>query len=770
MTTLPEEAAALRGLDTCALAFAAWEASGRLVEANDAFARLLGYPRDELLASGASWGSLTPPEHHAAEEAALVEAARCGFVRELRKPFIRKDGSQIWVVLVLLPTHPGRSGHAVFVIDDSERRSPERLRQDTWNRYRQFLDAAPDLVLLRDSNARILWANRAFLDFHRTEQGAIVGLDAPPGRSAEATARELAALATVRETGLEVELPPEPLQRVDSAVRFFYTTCQRFTDAANGSPVTISVSRDATHRAHAEQALARSEANLRTAQAIARIGSWELHFPHRGDDYWSEETFHILGLDPRQEPFDPERYVNEIIHPDDRIAARGALAYMAPHERRFDQEYRIVRPDGSVRWVRIKANLVRDAQGEIESIVGTLRDVTDQKHADAIRERLESRLRQAQKLEAMGTLAGGIAHDFNNLLGALSGYAELALETTRDNLQAQADLQQVLLAASRGADLVSRILTFSRQQDVPHRPIRIEPPVRDAVKLLRATLPGTIAIQESIDAETPCISGDETQLLQVMMNLGTNALHGMQDRGGVLQVRVEPFLVTPALAEVQAELSPGLHARLSVSDTGSGIAPQLLDRVLEPFFTTKPPGVGTGLGLSIVHGIVRDHGGAVEVESVLDFGTTVRVYLPAVNTPLRSLVPERTELPLGRGQRILVVDDEPALAELERRRLEELGYAPLAFTDARRALAAFKSQPTQFDLVFTDQSMPYVTGVELAREIRAVRPDLPVILVSGHGDTVHPATLEAAGICALLAKPVDRRRLAVAVAAALDEP
>ncbi len=767
----PGEGASLRGLmESREVGFAGWDAKGRIVDANEAFARLLGFGRDELLASRATWRSLTPPEYHAAEDAAIAETECSGFTRDHFKEFVRRDGSRVWALLAFVRTASERSTHAILVLDDSERRSAAQVLRHNWRMYRQFLDSAPDLVVIRDRHARIFWANRAFLEFHRTSQEAIAGRIAPPGRTADATERELRALATVRETGEPVELPPEPLRRTDGAVRFFYTTCQLFPDAMNDRLGSISISRDSTGRAHAEQALARSETNLRMAQAIAHIGSWEIHLSNRGDDYWSAETFRILGIDPTQQPYSPERYLDEIVHPEDREVARAALAeLMQDRNQLTPAPYRIVRPDGSIRWVESEAQLVHDSQGELESIVGTIRDVTDAKLAEATREQLESRLRQAQKLEAVGTLAGGIAHDFNNILSAVSGYAELVLDASRDNPAAQADLQHVLLAASRAANLVSRILTFSRQQEVRRRPLDLERPIGEAVLLLRATLPRTIEMKVSIDPKTPSVSADETQMLQVMMNLGTNALHGMQEQGGVLEVRLDPFVVTPELATLQPQLSPGLHARLSVSDTGVGIEPHLLDRILEPFFTTKPPGLGTGLGLSVVHGIVLDHDGALEVESVPNAGTTVRVYLPALATPAPSTSSVRIEPPRGRGQRVLVVDDEEALAELSRRRLEELGYAPLAFTESRLALAAVQQEPAHFDLVLTDYTMPHLTGIELAKEIRALRPDLPVILLSGHGDAVHPANIEASGIRGHLSKPVDRRTLAEAIAAALGE-
>jgi len=257
-------------------------------------------------------------------------------------------------------------------------------------------------------------------------------------------------------------------------------------------------------------------------------------------------------------------------------------------------------------------------------------------------------------------------------------------------------------------------------------------------------------------------------MVQVMMNLGTNALQAMTPRGGLLQVSVEPFMVDGSFAQAHPELTEGKHVLLTVSDSGSGIEPQLLDRVLEPFFTTKPPGHGTGLGLSVVHGIVREHGGALVLESTPGAGTIVRVYIPAMTGSGGEAPALLGLLPRGRGERVLVVDDEAALAELERRRLQELGYVATAFTDPRSALEAFAERPDDFDLVLTDHTMPQLTGIEFAREVRALRPALPIVLVSGYGDAVRPELLEATGIQRLLSKPVATRTLAQAVRLALE--
>jgi signal transduction histidine kinase/CheY-like chemotaxis protein len=421
--------------------------------------------------------------------------------------------------------------------------------------------------------------------------------------------------------------------------------------------------------------------------------------------------------------------------------------------------------------VRIEAHIERDEQQNIERIIGTIQDVTGQKDAEAIRAKLEERLRQAEKLEAVGGLAGGIAHDFNNILGAIRGYAELALDVTPDNPKAQNDLGLVLQATERAAELVANLLAFSRQSLPRHERLRLEEPVRESLRLLRSTVAADVSLRESYDAATPEIAGDRTQMLQVVMNLVSNAVQAMASGGGVLSLSLAPCRVEASKTRSNPDLGEGLYALLSVSDTGCGIEPRLLGRVFEPFFSTKPSGRGTGLGLSVVHGIVRAHGGALEIESRPEEGTTVRAYFPA-QTSTADETDASPALAAGRrghGQRVLVVEDDGALAELERRRLEALGYETTIFTDAREALETLRRRPSEFDLLLTDHAMPHLSGIELAHEVHAIRADLPVLLVSGYGETVPPECQEAARIRGILRKPVARQTLAEAVAAALEE-
>lgn len=760
--------AVVRGLmETLLLGFAVGDFKGRIVDANEAFANLLGYGREDLLAAGLNWQQITPPEYAEADRASLEAMERTGLSHPYAKEYFHRNGSRIQAVIVIVYTTSERDEHAVFVLDDSARSSAEADLRRTELTYHAILDAIPDLVLLRGPDARIAGANRAYLDFFGTTQRALLGSIAPPGYDGSALEGELRDHAVVLETGMTVDLPQHTLGRADGATRVFHTVKSPVLGPDGTIVRTVSVSRDVTDRTRAEQALQRSEASLRTAQAIANAGSYHMPYPPTSEGYWSEQIFTILGLPVSSVTMAAESFIDIFVLPDHATAVTKAVEAALLEGRSFDITYPIRRLDGSRRWVRSIGAPSRDSQGNVDGIVGTLWDVTEQREAEAAREALDAHLRQAQKLEVVGTLARGVANDFSGILGALASHAALAFEAARDDPHLREDLQQVLDAVGRASGLAARLLAFSRQGERSNARLRLDRPIREALQLLRATLPADVEIHEALHPEAPEIRGDETQMLQVVVNLGTNAVHAMASGGGRLTVGLEPFEADAAFVRLHPELEPGPYALLTVSDTGSGIAPHLLERVFEPFFTTKPPGEGTGLGLSVVHGIVREHGGALAIESAPGEGTRVRVHLPAYAAESEGSAPGA--ISIGSGQRVLRVGADHAAVEREHRQLKNLGYAPVTFTDARRALEEFRRRPRDFDLVVTDQALPHLAGTELAREVHRIRPKLPVVLLSSHAGRLRPAGFEAAGIRAFLGRPVSMEALAAAVAGALEK-
>jgi signal transduction histidine kinase len=415
--------------------------------------------------------------------------------------------------------------------------------------------------------------------------------------------------------------------------------------------------------------------------------------------------------------------------------------------------------------VWIENFVYRLSSGELVAIY---EDVTARREAEEAREALERQIRQAQKMEAIGTLAGGIAHDFNNILFPLIGYAEMLQMDIPPDSPLQKYVDQILKAALRSRDLVTQILSFSRQSDQETRPLHIQPIIKEVLKLLRSSIPTTIAIETAIDPDCGMVLADPTQVHQIIMNLATNAYHAMETTGGVLRVSIETVRISPP-EPFDTHLLPGDYVCLTVADTGSGIKPDLLEKIFDPYFTTKEKGKGTGLGLSVVRGIIRHCRGDIRVISTPGTGTKMQVYLPIIE---RHAV-EQSEivglLTKGGSERILFVDDEEGVVRMMTLMLERLGYAVTSRTGSLDALETFKTAPDRFDLVITDMTMPNMNGVQLATEIRSIRPTIPIIICTGFSDQIDDARCRRMGLQGLVKKPVITRVIAETIRTALGD-
>lgn len=418
------------------------------------------------------------------------------------------------------------------------------------------------------------------------------------------------------------------------------------------------------------------------------------------------------------------------------------------------------------KWIGWMDTSILDQNGNVAAIIGVGRDIDDRKKAELEKESLQAQLIQSRKMESIGNLAGGIAHDFNNILASIIGFTELALDEAERGSTIEDSLQEVYTAGKRAKDLVKQILAFARQSEEERKPIQPGQIAKEVLKLLRSTIPVTVEINQSIDSES-FVMGNPTQLNQVLMNLCTNAAHAMQESGGILEVTIKDIPVDQ-ITDVEVKNTKNEdYLEIIVSDTGVGIAPNIIESIFEPYFTTKGPGEGTGMGLAVVQGIVETHGGLMHVESKIHEGSIFTLYFPITRKRREDHTYRPENLPTG-VEKILFVDDEALIVKMGEQILSRLGYHVTSRTSSLEALELFRSKPDDFDLIVTDMTMPIMTGDQFATEVIAIRPDIPILLCTGYSNKMSAETAAAAGIRAFAYKPIVKADLAKTVRKVLD--
>ncbi len=514
-----------------------------------------------------------------------------------------------------------------------------------------------------------------------------------------------------------------------------------------------------TERNEAETALRKSERNYR--QLVQSVNSIILRMDTAGrviffnqyaQDFFGYREADILG----------KNVIGTIVPPKDRAGfdLEQMITDIGTHPERYvSNENENIRRDGEPVRVAWMNKAIYDDKDRVKEILCVGVDVTQ-------KWQLEKRLVQAQKMEAIGTLAGGIAHDFNNILSAIMGYTELSLIDIPPDSAVRKNLKQVLKAGGRAKDLVQQILTYSRQREHEMQPVKINLIVNEALKLLRASLPSTIRINNNIISNLAVMS-DPTNIHQVIMNLCTNAGHAMQENGGLLEVSLRDMDIDAEFAKHHPVMNPGKFIQLTVSDTGHGMSSEVIERIFDPFFSTKKKGEGTGMGLSVVHGIVKSHGGTLVVDSTPGQGTVFEAYFPAIES---EWVPdnEHADLMVTGNESILFVDDEAFQADIAKQMLSRLGYRLTTCTSSVKALELFTQSPGKFDLVITDMTMPHMTGEVLARELIAIRSDIPIIVCTGYSDRIDADIANDIGIRELVMKPVVMKDIAQSIRRVLD--
>lgn len=462
--------------------------------------------------------------------------------------------------------------------------------------------------------------------------------------------------------------------------------------------------------------------------------------------------------------------ITGIMLPEDAETCRAAYQrILAKTDTHAWMEMRFLHCSGDIVWARISISALENSEGDPDSLIVHVQDITAQRKAENENAALECALTQAQKMEAIGNLAGGIAHDFNNILSAINGFTELALLNIEADHPVRNYLENVSTAGLRAADLVRQILTFSRKSDAKRVPVRLAAVVEEVMHLIRASLPATIDLRKSIEDPGGKILADPTQIHQILMNLCTNAHHAMKQEGGILEVSLKrKVLATPEKTQT-GQLRAGEYLQLTVRDSGRGMEPDILSRIFEPYFTTKGKGEGTGLGLSVVHGIVKSHSGSIAVSSQPGEGTTFEILFPVAVNPGLSAPESSWDVVGTRGVRILLVDDEEMLVELATEILENHGHRVTGHTNPEAALADFRKSPDRFDVVITDFTMPGLTGEKLAEAVLSIRPRVPVFISSG-GENLDTDRIQRMGIAGFIPKPITIKSLSKAITDLLETP
>jgi len=461
----------------------------------------------------------------------------------------------------------------------------------------------------------------------------------------------------------------------------------------------------------------------------------------------------LVGL--RRKDIESPDTTKTMVERQETLRKKGHVIYEAAH----------LHKDGST--LQVEANC-RVIEYDYEPAVLTIaRDISERIQAQEEKAKLQALLRQAQKMEALGTLAGGIAHDFNNILTPISGHADIAkIKIGKDN-DAAKNLEGIIQAVGRARGLVQQVLSFSRQDSEEKRPLQLHTIFKEALRLLRASLPTTIEIQRNI-GRCGAVMANATQIHQILMNLCANAAHAMRESGGMLEVSLAEVEIRAGELAAYLNMTPGAYVRLSVSDTGHGMPGDVLERIFEPYFTTKKEGEGTGMGLSVVHGIIKSHNGDIKVYSEPGKGTTFNIYLPRIRAKAAMAdSPVAEQIPKGSGS-VLIVDDEEKIIEVMTQMLEYLGYEVTSFTDSQKALAAFRKNPDIFDIIITDMTMPNMTGDILAKNIQTLRPGLPILLCTGYSRSISREQARVLGLQEFLMKPPSIGELARAIDRALQ--
>jgi PAS domain S-box-containing protein len=736
--------------------------SGKVTFFNEFAQRFFGYSEEEIIGRNVV-GTIVPEvESTGRNLKAMIEDIGKNpdrYINNINENMLR-NGERVWVAWTNKPIrdNKGRVAEVLCIGNDfTERKRTEEALRESDARFRTLVEGAPEAIFVH-SQGRFLYLNPGMVSL----LGASKSEDLLDSDSLAVVAPEYREAVRRRidlqiETGKALPLLEMEFLRLDGSRVSVETTSVPIT--FQGRPARLVFVRDISDRKRSQQVLREREEIYaaivdQAAEGIVLVDTETLRFVEFNDAAcnglgYSREEFANLTLFDLQANLSRQEVTERI----QTLLRKG--------QGNFENRHR--RKDGTSRDALI-SNRAINFRGRT-CLVAIWQDITERKRSEAEQARVEARFREAQKLEAIGTLAGGIAHDFNNILTPIIGYTELALRDTPHDNPARHGLEQVLNAAMRAKVLIGQILAFGRSSGEQQKvPAEISSIVNEALNLLRASLPSSIEIRHGI--EKGVALADATQIHQVLINLCTNAAHAMDEKG-IMEVHLSYVKLRKSdLADhLILGVKPGPYLKLSVSDTGCGMDAATLERIFDPYFTTKEVGKGSGLGLSVVNGIVKRHDGAITVRSVPGKGSTFSVYIPAIGTVSGDTVETRQVMPTG-TERILLIDDEQIIAEMGTAILEQLGYQVTSETKSPRALEIFRSKSDEFDLVITDYTMPKLTGLELSREIHRIRPDIPIILCTGYTEKLEADDAKDLGV-ELIMKPFSMKQIAELVRKAL---
>jgi PAS domain S-box-containing protein len=739
---------------------------------NAEFCRMLGASEPEVRALGPE---LVPRLVHPDDldflmgRFAELFAAADGEIVESRFRAHRADGAwlQVHTRNIVFARHPdGRPRTMLTVVtDESDRHAAFEALTEAARRLREAQQIGRMGSWEWDpASGKLSWSEEMF---------AIWGIDPANGAPPYATFRETipepdrgeleAVLAHAIGSGAESFRLDHRVTRADGLEPRIQCRGSIRRDANGCAVLVAGTSQDVTELRIALEAARTSEERYRLASAATNDVLYDHAVVGDGRMIWNAAITAVFGYtldDTHTTSYD---WWLERVHPDDRARVRASMTSAISDARQhWSEEYRFRKADGQYAVVLDNGYLMPGPDGAIQRVIGSMTDET-------ARRALDTRLRQTAKLDALGTLAGGIAHDFNNILTGIVGFADLAKAKLAPESEVADFLSEITAATSRARDLVRQILTFSRKDDARRAPVSLTPLVEETRRLIRATFPSTVEIDVVIDSAMDLVvEADATLLQQSLLNLCVNAEHATRGRPErTLQLALREERIAEAAA-AQRGVRAGAYARLSVRDNGVGMPAEVVDRVLEPFFTTKPVGEGTGLGLAMVHGAVTSAGGTIEIHSTPDAGTTVTMLLPVAGAPDRPTDVLGASV-TARALRVLVVDDEPMIRKVLARLLERLGHVPLVAPTAEAAHAIIADATEQIDVLLTDQTMPGMTGDMLATAARALRPALPVVLMTGYSGDLTSARMAEIGVSTLLEKPIDAELLGMTLASLAAE-